>query len=163
MQIIVVVGHICSGKTTYASRYPSDFDKIEISSIVKKLTQSSDRVRDESLDEAIIEELRSELNQRGLGSKIVITGVRQLSIMRWLEEYANQYEWVELKTIVLQVPNELLKKRYEKRNDKRDQETFEEAVRKDSVLGLSNLLIYLESRDATVFIQNYNKSELLLR
>jgi predicted kinase len=162
MEIIAVMGYLCSGKSTYAQQYPDAFSKIEVSDIVRRLTKTEKRVHDSNLDTAIIGELHSVIMEASDSGQagIVVTGIRQRSILMYLESMCDTMEELELKRIWLDVPYEILRHRYYKRGAEKDNGiTYDQVMERDNQLGLKNLVEYLKIVN-TFTVQNYTKHEI---
>lgn len=160
ISIIVIVGQICSGKSTYASQYSNRFKKIDIGDMVREITETQARTYNQALDVAIINKLNWEiLHLKAPFQHLVITGVRQISIVKYLQGICNTIG-TEFISIVLDVPESILKVRYERRASEKDlQLSFEDAIKRDNLLGLTELFSYLYSIN-TITIKNYSQYEI---
>ena len=139
-KIITISGFLCSGKTTYIKENYSDYYHLSTSSIVKKITGGKTRgdLTKKIIDESeIIIDLKEELVKH---DKIVVDGIRQEKILRFIH---TNYEDVEM--IWLQ-PAHIsdLKKRYEKQNDgtKVNDQNFEDAFWRDFEIGICFVYYY---------------------
>lgn len=164
MKVTIVIGEICSGKTTYSNslkeRIESIDNKIEIvdvGSIVRELTAIEDRVFNKDLDTKIVEKLTEIIFKNNLQQNIdlIIVGIRQTSIFHQVEEFCKN-EGIKFKPILLEVPVEIRSQRYEERNAAKDHSiVFEIADQKDKELGLFSLIQYVKHRKDTLIVQNY--------
>lgn len=155
-KVLGILGPVCSGKTTYMERYPADrWLKIDIGSIVREITQTQERVFDKTLDEQIIRQLRMKI----LTSKkdVIVSGIRQVSIGVHLEIIAalDEFMW-----IYLDVPQEVLEARYEKRAAEKDLKlTFQQAIGKEVELGYNDMIRHFNESKYKCTIKNYNEDE----
>lgn len=146
-QIILVCGNLCSGKGHYCkTKYP-DYHAISVSGIVKSLTQSSERselTKTAYLDKRILECLGDQIQPF---DKVIIDGIRQMTIIKGLEQkYGDQ-----IKDIVwLEVPIDTLKTRFENRAAKKDDLPFEKALQADRDLGVSDVETYIKAKHTVV-------------
>lgn len=153
MKVTIVIGEICSGKTTFSSSFPEE-DRVDVGSIVREITSTEERTFNQDLDIVIANRLRSMILQHG-GKEFVIVGVRQISILQMTEMLCEE-KGIEVEIIHLDVPYEIRAERYEKRSDLKDiKMTFELADKKDKELGLFSLLQYIKHRKQVKVIQNY--------
>lgn len=159
-KVIAVIGEVCSGKDTYAKRFPRCFSKVDVGDIVRMLTKTEKRTHNKDLDQKIIEELQEAVMEAYDKKKtgVVITGIRQFSIMNYLEVLCETMGWA-IDRVILDVPQEILRKRYANSTRLKDTDfTFDEAREKDDKLGLSALFDYVRSVNHQV-IQNYSRNE----
>jgi predicted kinase len=157
MQIVVIIGAVCSGKSKYAAERYDLTNVIDIGDIVREITKTERRVHVASLDSQIMMALHAKIMSLiGFEVKeIVITGIRQFSILNYIEENFN-YDIVR---ILLEVPIPILKKRY--KNSKRAKDsglTFEEAIERDDNIGYGALLDYVKSVNHRE-VENYTSEE----
>lgn len=133
--IYVVCGRVCSGKGHYYDNmFDPSFKHIMVSDIVREITQVTDRTKladTAHLDFEIVKKLTKKIE---VESKVFIDGVRQPQIIEWLEDIFDDdifiYVWIE-------VPTDVRKKRFEKREDLKDKGIkFEHAEKLDTQLGL---------------------------
>lgn len=152
-QVIVVVGKVCAGKSTFAE-YLLHHNTIDIGSIVRGIMKSELRIHDKNLDQEIIRHLDYGMRVQFGGEKVVITGIRQLSILRHIIE---NYSKEERELIWLDVPQEELKRRYMNRTALKDQSiTFEEVIERDGKLGLNEVEQFIEQNQSLfTIIKNY--------
>lgn len=159
-KVLAVLGPVCSGKTTYMERYPSDrWLKVDIGSIVREITKTQERVFDKSLDEQIIAKLR-DLVLSNPHTDIVVSGIRQVSIAHHLETWAklDDFMW-----IYLDVPQEVLEARYAKRAAEKDLKlTFQQAIQKEVELGYNDMIKHFNQSKRQCTIKNYTNAELEL-
>lgn len=154
--IVLVCGHTCSGKNTFIENNLSDYRKVVVSDVVKEIldsegrdNQSTSQLNDtEDLDYKITNWLDKTIRQ---GGKIVIDGIRQPSILsRMLSSHKCQVVWLSVS------PSEL-KRRYELRDRKQDDLSFEEVVEKNINLGLGQVhewIINHENQDRVLIIKH---------
>lgn len=165
MEIIIVVGPICSGKSTYSNRYPSNFVKLDIGNVVREITSTQIRVQDEHLDVLIINkvvekiastvDLMKEKPIRGM----VISGIRQLSILNVIEKLSADMDY-KITYIYLYVPTAILKYRYHRSARVKDNsKTFEEAMMGDYKIGLEELTKELLINRRTQTLHNFTSYE----
>lgn len=141
MGVYIIIGKVCSGKDYFArTKFPNAF-KIDIGDIVREITKTTERVHNASLDEQIISEIfRKVLNGSPGCHDVVITGIRQLSIYKWIQQALTNPI-----TFHLVAPLSVLKQRFEKRAHAKDKSiSFEQTLERDATLGLAELEIYLE-------------------
>lgn len=137
-RIILVLGYICSGKTTYCADYAKreGYKHVVVSDFVKKRLNSSVRsdltgdaskqlAKDIAID--IVDYLKDH-------DKAVIDGIRQWSIVEFV---CKSFLLHEIEIRWLEVPVEELKRRFEARGAAKDDLTFEQAYEKDNELGLA--------------------------
>lgn len=156
MKVKIIIGEICSGKTTFSSSFSEDC-RIDVGSIVRSLTAIEERTFDESLDKDIIEALLQEidLNHVTGESEIAIVGMRQISILEAVIIHC-QETGVDYQIIYLEVPTEVRRQRYEARQAAKDVSIeFDFADQKDKELGLYALIQYIKHRQDTTIIKNY--------
>jgi len=158
VKVLFLFGEICSGKSTYEPEGKSV--RITVSNVVKKLMKSEDREvlqKTRHMDTMIANELANDLwnyNAFVFESKettpdyIIIDGIRQGTILTVLESYIQrshpnwrvEYKWLE-------VDREERKRRFDARNDHKDTLSFDEAEKRDNLLGLSNLFSMLKEQN----------------
>lgn len=142
--MIFVCGPICSGKNTYGKLLASDrwWAFVDISDIVRELTDSSKRVHDVTLDQQIIDRLT--LLSRQHNGHLVVAGARQLSILQAFP--TSRYIWLE-------VLEEERFKRFLGRNAIKDQgdqdarQRFELYEQKDQELGLGQVEFWIKGQE----------------
>lgn len=142
-QVMFLTGKICSGKTYFAKHYAPNHTYLSVSSIVKGLISSNKRSelqQTSKFDKQIADEVIRFISQSFLSSdKVLIDGVRQLSILVSVLRYFKPSiitNDVQFRLVWLTVPNTILKKRYNKQTDKKNDLSFEEAIKRDNELGL---------------------------
>ena len=150
--IVLIFGKICSGKSTYATAlsYLTKAKRITVSDVVKTLSGLSTRSglqTTQHLDEAIAAELVRKIKSH---DRVVIDGIRQVSIVEWILKEVNPKDVLML---WLEVPDEVRKSRFYDRVVSKDDLTLEEADQRDEKLGLLELQDTLKDRYIT--IQNH--------
>lgn len=153
MKIKIVVGEICSGKSSYiqklrlkACNENVSFTKIDIGDIVREITATENRVFDQDLDTHIISKVNDIIDQEinlktGL---LVIGGIRQKSI---LDAITSMCDVEKISITELQASNDTRKARYERRDAEKDLLiSFEDADKKDKQLGLTDLITYIRTQ-----------------
>ena len=152
MKVVIVIGEICSGKTTYANFIQQDSESVEVpvrtldvGSIVREITATEERVFDETLDVAIINRLFREIQKADREDyNLTIVGVRQTTIYEAITTVCKD-KHLDVVTVLLDVPTEIRKQRYIERNAFKDVYLdFAIADQKDKELGLKQLLELLE-------------------
>jgi len=159
--LIAVFGKVCSGKNQYVlENCPPNCLHIDIGDVVRKLTKTNSRTHDKSLDSQIIDYLQNEIfYSKANTDTMVITGIRQLSILKALESIVNEIHTINYERVWLEVPEGILKARYIKRAATKDScSDFEDTIKRDSSLGLDELIQYLHTVNTTI-IENYNRNE----
>lgn len=154
-KVLGILGPVCSGKTTYMERYPDRWLKIDIGSIVREITKSQERTFDKSLDEQIIQKLRYAILPSD--KDIIVSGIRQVSIAHHLEiiTMLDDFMWV-----YLDVPQEILEARYEKRAAEKDLKlTFQQAIAKEVELGYNDMMRHFNESEHKCTIKNYTEDE----
>lgn len=148
-QIIILCGNIASGKGHYALTYFPDAEIISVSSVVKELTnfrKRSDLSTTANLDNAIA----NLLIERILNSskeQVVVDGIRQITIMEKLERYFKE----QVKDIIwLDVPEQTLRSRFEKRNAGKDDMSFKKALQSDKELGIGDVESYIRKNHRVI-------------
>lgn len=138
--IVIVCGNISSGKGHYIAQYYPDYKHIAVSSIVKELSQFQTRSElgtTAHLADAIVNRLKEAI---GPYDKVVVDGIRQISILEQLVDFYGP----EIKNIIwLDVPEQTLKSRFEKRGSAKDDLSFEKALQSDRQLGIGNVEDYI--------------------
>jgi len=160
--LIAVFGKVCSGKNKYVlENCPPNCLHIDIGDVVRELTKTNSRTHDKSLDTQIIDYLQNEIfYSKADTNTMVITGIRQLSILKALENIVNEIHTINYERVLLNVPESILKTRYEKRAATKDHSiAFEDTIKRDSLLGLDELIQYLYTVKTTI-IEYYNRNEI---
>ncbi len=142
-EIILVCGNLCSGKGHYCeNRYP-DFHKIIVSDIVKSLIKSSGRnelSKTKHLDQQILSIL---IRQITFYEKVVVDGIRQMSILKGLEDEFGS----DIKDIVwLEVPEDTRRERFTQRGSAKDNLDFDTAMQTDRNLGIEDVENYVKGK-----------------
>ena len=150
-RIVLLFGKICSGKSTYADAlcYVTKAKRITVSDIVKRVSGKVSRSELQGtahMDKEIALELIAEINKY---DKVVIDGIRQLSIV---VELAAEFGREDLSLVWLEVSDEIRKYRFRDRSVAKDDITFEEADIRDEKLGLKELAESL--KDSYIKINN---------
>jgi len=145
-QVLFLTGPIASGKTYFAKHHAPNHTYLSISSIVKGLISSTKRseLQDTgNLDSKIASETIRFISQSLLTSdKVLIDGVRQLSIIVAILKYFKTSIItgdIRFRLIWLEVPEKTLRERYEKQTDKKNDVSFDDAIKRDDELGLSEI------------------------
>lgn len=154
--ITFISGTLCSGKSTVAKIIGQNSEKttfIEVSDIVKDILQTTDRdklVNNNHLDQEIVKEIIATIFHQEPSSHIeienfIISGARQLSIIREIESYFS--EKFEFQYIWVNAPKSTRFKNFQKRGDKKDGldlsiETFDRYEKTDIDLGLLEVRNY---------------------
>jgi adenylate kinase family enzyme len=161
--VIVIVGEVCSGKTTYANRYPIGVEKLDVGDIVRDITQRTERVHNKDLDAEISNVLINRIMEANANEYhgIAIVGIRQLSIYNAIYNYCVRHAGQTLHTVLLEVPHEVGAKRYARRQAEKDLKLpFHAAIERDLHLGLGSLIAFLKERPHTFTIKNYTQDEV---
>ena len=109
--LIAVFGKVCSGKNQYVLEHcPPNCLHIDIGDVVRELTKTKSRTHDKSLDTQIVDYLQNEIfYSKADTDTIVITGIRQLTILNALENIVNEIFTINYERILLNVPESILK------------------------------------------------------
>lgn len=161
--IVLVFGAVCSGKNNYAKHFPDEMAKVDVGDIVRDITKTQERVHIPDLDATIGATLLKRIilayeDNNTIG--IVITGIRQKSIIRSIEKYvAINFRKGSIHRVLLDVPDNILKARYLHAARTKDLKlSFEETISRDNALGYSEVLEYLKTVN-THTIQHYSVNE----
>lgn len=136
-EIIIVVGRLCSGKSYFIDKvltqdYPNS-EVIRVGDIARALKKSEDRIIDESLDNAIIEELLKKIRKTSTPT-LIIDGIRQFSIYQAVKRFA-LYSNIFVKSFLCVADYIRRKQRYAARKDAKDSKmSFESADFQDKLL-----------------------------
>lgn len=146
-EIVLVCGNLCSGKGHYCATYFPKYHKIEVSSVVKSLIKSekrSDLSTTKHLDQQIVGIINRQIEHY---EKVVVDGIRQMSILKGIQQ-----EWGSfIKDIIwLDVPQEILKSRFEKRNAGKDDMSFDKALQSDKALGVGEVEDYIRNHHRSI-------------
>jgi len=153
MKVLFLFGEICSGKSTFDVGQQSV--RLTVSNVVKRLMQSEDREilqNSKHLDTRIADEIVEEIHMMhtfvdDLPQYFIIDGIRQYTILAQVEQWmSTNLPDVELEYLWLEVDQQERKRRFEARNDAKDSLTFEEAEKRDNLLGLSELFSILKEQ-----------------
>ena len=155
-KLIIVVGKVCSGKDFVADNVFDNALKIDIGSIVRSLTKTTQRIHQKTLDIQIIVQVHKAIN--ATDKDVVITGIRQLTIYNNLLLLASGRRFKQV-TYYLECPLEVLRERYYKRNNPKDMGIpFEDVIEKDAALGLAELEQVVLNEPNTITI-NINETD----
>lgn len=145
-EIVLVCGNIASGKGTYIKQNYPDYTQLTVSDIVKRLSKQTERSelgKTAYLDTKIIQELIVQINQH---DKVVVDGIRQLSILHALETHYQQ----QIKRVIwLDVPEEERRNRFAGRKDTKDNMDFDTSVESDRKLGIDDVERYVRKNHTT--------------
>jgi predicted kinase len=142
-EIILVCGNIACGKGTYCTKKYPGFAHITVSDIVKQLSKQTERSelgKTAYLDLKIIQALIEKINQH---DKVVVDGIRQVSILHALE---NHYQQQIKKVIWLDVPEDVRKQRFAGRKDRKDNLDYDVAMASDRQLGIGDVESYIRGK-----------------
>jgi predicted kinase len=135
-EIIIVCGNLCSGKGHFIKEHYSDYLNVSVSQIVKKLSgfdKRSDLTTTAKLDNEIIHHLIKEIDDN---PKVIVDGIRQLSILFALEKHYGS----KIKDVIwLDVPEKVRRERFSKRKAGKDDQDFEKATQGDLALGIDDV------------------------
>lgn len=139
-EIILVSGNIASGKGYYARAKFPGYAHIEVSSIVKSLINSSERSelgKTGGLDQRILHILIEQINTY---DKVVVDGIRQISILKGLQDHFGN----EIKKIIwLDVPEQVRRERFGQRKSTKDNMDFDTSMQSDRGLGIDDVENYI--------------------
>lgn len=145
--IVLVCGKLCSGKGHYSQQYFLNYKIITVSDIVRKFSNFHSRSElsaTKKLDQKIADELIEMIKPY---NKVVVDGIRQISIMKQLQKYFGS----DIQDIIwLDVDNEILKSRFYKRNASKDDTSFEEALKIDQELGIDEIEDYIRKNHRVI-------------
>lgn len=142
-EIILVCGNIACGKGTYCQTKYAGYAHITVSDIVKRLSNQTERSelgKTAHLDNAIVEALIQQIDQY---NKVVVDGIRQVSILYELEQY---YESEIKKIVWLDVPRDVCEQRFASRQDKKDNLDYDAATKSDEQLGINSVERYIRAQ-----------------
>ena len=153
MKVVFLFGEICSGKSTLD--FGTQSSRITVSNIVKRLMQSEDREvlqNSKHLDNIIADEIIEEIENiysyaYPFSHTVIIDGIRQYSIVEQVQQWLTNSTKIKLEYKWLEVDSVERKRRFEARKDPKDTLTFEEAEKRDNVLGLSDLFSILKEQN----------------
>lgn len=154
--IHLVMGRLCSGKGTFCEHLLYDNGQLIVTSdIVRSITNIDKRSElcktaylDQTIADRMIEQIDTILNS---GSKVVVDGIRQVTIVQRL---IDNYGLDNIELTWLDVDKEVLKYRFSKRKDAKDDQTFEELFDRDEQLGVRDLEQWLYMADTARFVDN---------
>lgn len=138
-KITLVFGKICSGKSTFTDNLclQTTSKRVTVSDVVKRvsgMTTRSELQQTKDLDTLIAEELIIQIYLHN--GPIVIDGIRQYSIVLHL---VKEFGIKNIDLIWLEVPDNVRKFRFTNRAIAKDDISFEEADKRDELLGLTEL------------------------
>lgn len=140
--IVLVCGNIACGKGTYCKQMYPGFVHITVSDIVKHITKQTERSelgKTAYLDTKIIQALIEKIQQH---DRVVVDGIRQLSIVHALENYFQQ----QIKKVIwLDVPENVRRERFANRKDKKDNLDYDAATASDRGLGIEQVEDYIRN------------------
>lgn len=147
MQIVTLIGPVCSGKSYRLKNEYSQFRKIEVGDIVRDIKQQQGRIFDMSLDQQIIVRLHNEIEiSVQMEDDLIISGIRQLSILKEVETFIKALKRVPINNITnysriyLDTNRTTRYERFVRRVDVKDRSiTFDQVEAQDGALGLSEL------------------------
>jgi predicted kinase len=146
-EIILVCGNICSGKGHFCSTQYPDYVRIGVSDVVRSLTKFTSRSQlstTKDYDKAIAKRI---IEMIGPHDKVIVDGIRQLSIIKALEAHFGS----AIKDIIwLDVPEDLLRQRFANRKSGKDDMTFDRAIQTDKELGIGDVEQYIRANYKTV-------------
>lgn len=142
--IVLVFGRLCSGKGTYCKpMIDQGYNHVTTSDIVKQVSGKSTRSEltkthdlDTTIADAMIEHIEN--NQ-----PIVVDGIRQTSIVDRVTDY---FGIDAIDMIWLEVPPDIRKQRFISRASSKDDQSFEDAEKADSKLGIGDLEKSIKNR-----------------
>jgi predicted kinase len=147
-QIILVCGHLCSGKGHFCQANYPNFTRIEVSNVVRSVSKATDRLelsKTAQFDTAIIQRLYTLIDQH---DKVIVDGIRQPSILHALEKH---YGDRIIDIIWLDVPEDTRRKRYEDRASEKDKrQTFDQAIKGDIDLGINDIENYIRTKHKVI-------------
>lgn len=150
MKLTLLVGRICSGK----SSYKPDACRVEVSGIVKDIIKSSDRSELQNtihLAKRISTAIDMVIDTaQHMFDDIVVDGIRQPEIV---EDLMLSHPYADI--VWLEVPEEERKRRYESRKDSKDTEAFEVADNKPIELECQK--IFSIFKDKLTVVKNYTE------
>lgn len=147
--IVIVCGSLASGKGHFIrSRYP-DYTAIEVSSVVKEISGFKTRSQlgtTKDLDNVIANHLIEKVMNCD-NDNVIIDGVRQVTILHKLERYFKD----SVKDVIwLDVPEHVRRQRFETRQNKKDDMTFDQSVESDRKLGIDDVEQYIRANHKVV-------------
>lgn len=152
--VTFVSGYICSGKSRYGKQNPEAIT-ISVSGIIKEIIKANTRKELQAtahLDYDISQKLM-DVVEGEFGQQLIIDGIRQVSIFNSVQVHLDQLG-IEWKCVWIEVPIEICKKRFEAKNDGKENISFEEAFERDKQLGLLDLKQLWKENNCTI-INNY--------
>lgn len=143
MEVVMIFGKVCSGKSTYMCEHYKGALTIDVGSIVRELTKSIGRTHNALLANDIIKVLNEKLMNASVTGieTVVIAGVRQVRILEAVRDFIISKVRVKFKIIHLDVPEFVLRKRFFQRANAKDSElTFDQVIHRDNELGYSAII-----------------------
>lgn len=154
MKITIIIGPVCSGKTHLMNAQYQDAIRVDVGDIVREVTSDQARTFDKGLGGYIIMRLSKEIDDAfSTNSDIVIVGIRQLSILRTIEQKIKRMIYltinvIKYERIYLDIEESIRRERYSKRAANKDRHyTFSEIELRDNALGLEELTSHCLWRD----------------
>ena len=145
-KLVIISGPICSGKSTFMKAL-KEFECIEVSSIVRSLTQTNSRTPFEHLESAITDRILDTLNKTS-STRVCIGGIRQVGILKAIHEAYPQTQLIWLDADI-----ECLRSRFYNRQDRKDANlSYEEACFSDEKLGLTAVRTYMHEHNCNIII-----------
>jgi len=148
-QIALVCGNLASGKGHYAQTYFPGAEVIGVSSVVKELTNFKTRSElstTASLDTVIAKTLIEKIEDSS-NPKIVVDGIRQLSILKALQHHFG----TQIKDIIwLDVDEKDRRERFSKRDSGKDDMSFDKSVQTDKALGIDQVEDYIRKNHRVI-------------
>lgn len=145
-EIVLVSGNLCSGKTEFCRANYPDYKRITVSDIVKSLSNETERSelgKTAHLDSQIAKALANEISKH---DKVIVDGIRQLSIVKMLENYFG----ADIKKVIwLDVPEDVRRQRFEKRGAAKDNMDFDTSMKSDQGLGIDHVEKYFRNKGET--------------
>jgi hypothetical protein len=148
-EIILVSGNLCSGKGHYCSTAYPEYSQIGVSSIVRALAKMNTRSElstTKDFDTRIAQRL-IQFIEKDSYNKIIVDGIRQLSIMQALQNHFGD----QIKDIIwLDVPDDVAKERFANRAAAKDDQTYDDARAGDRNLGIEDVESYIRANHKVV-------------
>jgi len=142
-EIILVIGKMCSGKDFYCQNVLSDYHQITTHDIVKDLIKCEVRsaMQDtKSLDMVIADELIATIKQT-TAQKIVVSGIRQLSIMTSVFYY-----FKDVSIRLIETSRATRMERYYSNRQRSEDISFIKADKNEYELGIEDLIYGIRDR-----------------
>lgn len=161
VNVVFVVGELCSGKTTKAvldGRSSGDrFQVIEIGDKVRMLLKSQVRKHNKAITKELVAELVNEVLTLDVSIQTVyLVGPREIKVVTGVSEELSALDY-QVGFILLEESKEILWERFLNREDPKDnfksaefqsevkkREMFERYLKMDNTLGLSKLIEFIK-------------------